>query len=336
MNTLGITIGRMSRSKFLRKYFGHPYLVLSKWIWGRLPASMISSKVVRSYGRHCQDLVRLQGSRRMSIGTLFLRNRPELGFLLQLLDQKAKGSSLSMAVLACSKGAEVYSISFTIRSARPDLKLTIHAIDISKDILEFAEGGRYSLQSLDGMDWPDASLIARKGDLAWQTWRGQNVSIFERMTPAEMDAMFDRQGNEVRVKARFREGIVWHVGDAGDPELARRLGVQDIVMAKNFLCHMNPHEAEKCLRNISRLVKPDGYLFVSGLDLNVRTRVALELGWNPVTDRIAEIHEGDPSLRTVWPWNYCGLEPLDRHRPDWHIRYASIFRVGETGGQNHS
>ena len=54
--------------------------------------------------------------------------------------------------------------------------------------------------------------------------------------------------------------------------------------ANNFLCHMYPADAERCLRNIAR----DGpsredSLFVSGIDLDVRTRVAVDaaLGTRP-------------------------------------------------------
>jgi 2-polyprenyl-3-methyl-5-hydroxy-6-metoxy-1,4-benzoquinol methylase len=79
-------------------------------------------------------------------------------------------------------------------------------------------------------------------------------------------------------------------------------------VANRFLCHMEPAAAERCLRNIARLVKPGGYLFVSGVDLDVRTRVARGMGWKPVMDLIREIHEGDPSSRDGWPVDYTGLE----------------------------
>ena len=78
---------------------------------------------------------------------------------------------------------------------------------------------------------------------------------------------------------------------------------------------MAPADAEKCLRNIARLVGPGGYLFVSGVDLEVRTKVALDLGWKPVAELMAEIHDGDPSVRADWPLQWWGLEPLDRRRP---------------------
>ena len=89
--------------------------------------------------------------------------------------------------------------------------------------------------------------------------------------------------------------------------------------------------ALSCVRNIARLVKPGGYLFVSGVDLDVRTRVARGMGWKPVMDLMREIHEGDPSLRVRWPVDYTGLEPFCDVRPDWKIRYASVFQIGETG-----
>ena len=85
-----------------------------------------------------------------------------------------------------------------------------------------------------------------------------------------------------------------------------------MVVASNFLCHMAPGDSEKCLRNMAKLVSPGGYLFVSGVDLDVRTKVALDLGWEAVPELIAEIHEGDPSVRGDWPWQWWGLEPLNR------------------------
>jgi chemotaxis methyl-accepting protein methylase len=68
------------------------------------------------------------------------------------------------------------------------------------------------------------------------------------------------------VKSRFKDRITWNVADAGDPEILKALGTQDIVAANNFLCHMDPPMAEICLRNIARLVRPEGYLFVCGVD----------------------------------------------------------------------
>jgi O-antigen/teichoic acid export membrane protein/chemotaxis methyl-accepting protein methylase len=320
-------LARMSRSRILRKYLGRPYRLLTIWAWNQLPAKLASWPAVRIYGRHVHGLVQLAAARTQYVGTYFFRNRPELELLVRLLEQKSSGSTLDLTILACSKGAEVYSFAYAIRSARPDLKLNLRALDISKDVLEFAEAGIYSLDDWDGAE--DSSAVAPlvDGDVAANTARQQPTSIFERMSVAETEKLFDREGRLVKVKPRYREGITWHLGDANDPGLVGTFGPQDIVVANRFLCHMHPAEAEACLRNIATLVKPNGYLFVSGVDLSVRSKVARELGWAPVTELLREIHDGDPSLRRDWPLHYWGLEPLDRNRSDWKMRYASVFQL---------
>lgn len=324
---------RMSRSRLLRKYMGRPYLRLNIWIWKHLPASLGSWRLVCAYGVHLQSLIQMQLTRAQSVGTFFFRNRPELELAVRLIDQRPRGAELSMAILGCSKGAEVYSFSYAIKSARPDLIVSIWALDISKDILEFAEAGVYSFKGRDDYAAEGAPSTAPSGgeatsrDVAANTSRDQpSASIFERMSPDEMEAMFDREGDLVRVKPRYREGINWRVGNAGDPALEVDFGLQDIVIANRFLCHMHPEQAEACLRQLARLVKPGGYLFVSGVDLSVRSKIVGELGFGPVTELIKEIHDGDPSVRRDWPLGYWGLEPFDQRRIDWQTWYASVFQ----------
>jgi len=315
-------VGRVN-SRILRKCVG-AYVSQSRRIWRHLPLSFRLLLPGRAYARHLHALVRLHSKRRQSIATFFLRNRPELELMRRLLDQKAPGSSVSISVLACSKGAEVYSILWTIRSARPDLKINTHAVDISQEILEFAARGVYSRNNSVGAKKSKAT------ELADVTWRDQLESMFARMTDAEVEGMFEVEGDQARVKSWLKEGITWLRGDAADPDLIDVLGPQDMVVANRFLCHMEPERAERCLRNLARLVKPGGCLFISGIDLDVRTRVAKEMGWKPITDLMREIHEGDVSVRRGWPLEYWGLEPFSNDRPDWKLRYASVFQIGTT------
>jgi chemotaxis methyl-accepting protein methylase len=216
---------------------------------------------------------------------------------------------LNITVLGCSNGAEVYSIQLTLRSARPDLKVKMHAVDISANILQAAEKGVYSRRK---DNW------SRDGKHCW--------SVVEPMRDGELEAMFELEGEQARVRSWIKEGITWLCGDAGDPALVSALGPQDMVVANRFLCHMDPAPAAHCLRNIARLVRPGGYLFISGIDLDVRTSIAREMGWDPVTDLMRAVHEGDQTLRNGWPLIYWGLEPFCNDRPDWKIRYASVFR----------
>jgi hypothetical protein len=85
--------------------------------------------------------------------------------------------------------------------------------------------------------------------------------------------------------------------------------------------------AIECLRNIAGLVIPDGYLFVSGVDLDIRTSVAKDLEWTPMQELLEEIHYGDPRMAPGWPWNYSSLGPMDKKRRDWRLRYATAFQL---------
>jgi SAM-dependent methyltransferase len=296
---------KAARLQILGKSPAGFYLRLNERIWKRLPSRVRNLYPVRSYGAWLHTVVCLRARRQQYFGTFFLRNRPALELMRRLARQKAHGSTLRIAVLGCSIGTEVYSILWIIRSARPDLRVLLGAVDISKEILSFAEKGIYA---------PDASQLV-------------GASIFERLNKAELVEMFDWEGNQAKVKSWLREGITWQLRDAADPELINILGPQDMVVASNFLCHMAPADAEKCLRNIVQLVSPGGYLFVSGVDLDVRTKLALDLGWEPMPELVAEIHNGDPSVRADWPWQSWGLEPLNRRRHDWQTRYAASFRI---------
>jgi chemotaxis methyl-accepting protein methylase len=325
---LQAAVDRMSQSRRLRRYLGRPYLRVLRWIWNRLPTSLRGSRLGRMYGVHVHRLIQLRSARRPYLGTFFFRNRPEMELLTRLLDPLRPGSTLDLTILGCSKGAEVYSFSYAVCCARPDLRIRLSALDIDPNVLQFAEEGVYSLQrQIPGRNSGREFPVPNR-DLAAKTFGDQRTSVFERMTADEIEAMFDCECDHAMVKPRFRQGITWHLGDAGDAKLVDVFGLQDIVIANRFLCHMQPREAEVCLRNLARLVKPGGYLFVSGVDLAVRSKVAQELGWTPLTELIQEIHEGDPSLRRDWPLEYWGLEPFDRRRHDWEVRYASVFQIG--------
>jgi SAM-dependent methyltransferase len=297
---------RILRCRPVRRFVCQPFLRANKWGWKHAPAALISTRAVRRYGDTLQTLVRLSSSRGQLHGTFFLRNRPELDLLRSLAMKQPQGATLKIAVVACSNGAEVYSILWTLRSARPDLRIALYGIDISKEVVAIAREGKYPLETQKLIGSP----------------------IFQGLTAEEMGAMFYRNGDQMEIREWLKEGIEWYVADAGDPELRSRLGPMDIVVANKFLCHMEPVNAEKCLRAVALLVAPGGHLFVSGIDLEVRTKVALELSWRPVRELLEDIHDGDLSVRRDWPWRYWGLEPIDRKKRHWEVRYASVFQIG--------
>jgi SAM-dependent methyltransferase len=273
----------------------------------RVPAKLRNTMPMRWYGTSLHNLICRRASRRQFTGTFFLRNRPELELMRRLVGRKPNGATLNIAVLGCSIGAEIYSILSTIRGARPDLNVHLCAVDNSAEVLKVAKEAVYTSEICDFV----------------------GSSIFERVTEAEFGEMFEGDRREARVRSWLREGISWHLSDAGDPRLMRGVGPQDMVVASNFLCHMEPSKAENCLRNIASIVKPGGYLFVTGIDLDVRAKVARELRWRPIQELIEEIHDGDPSVRRDWPCKWWGLEPLNTKRDDWQMRYAAVFHLNE-------
>jgi mannose-6-phosphate isomerase-like protein (cupin superfamily)/SAM-dependent methyltransferase len=305
---------RIVRLRIFRKSPIGAYLRLNQLLWNKLPASFTALSPIRSYGNFLHMLARIHGVRAQALSTFFLRNRPELELIKRLVERCTRADTLRVAVLGCSTGAEVYSVAWRIRSARPDLKLIVHAVDISKRAVEVGSCGVYRLVA------PQVT----------------NADIFERMTEAEIEELFDRDGNVLTVKSWIKEGINWHVGDVGESETLDALGPQDIVVANNFLCHMEAPMAERCLRNIARLVSPHGQLFVSGVDLDIRTKVAADLGWHPLQELLEEIHEGDPCMNALWPCHYGASEPMNKRRKDWRLRYASAFQLAGTGADARS
>jgi mannose-6-phosphate isomerase-like protein (cupin superfamily)/SAM-dependent methyltransferase len=299
----GSWLAQLTRLRIFGKSPLSAYLRLSQKLWNKLPATVTVPGRARLYGNFLHALAKLHGARLQNFRTYFFRNRPQLELIRRLVERRTKGDTLKVAVLGCSTGAEAYSVASTIRSVRSEVKLAMHAMDISNMAVEVAKSGAYSIA---------------------------DSQLFQCMTDAEFGQLFDRDPNIVTVKPWIREGIHWSVGNAAEPDIIDALGPQEIVVANNFLCHMDDAMAERCLRNIVRLVGPNGYLFVSGIDLDIRTKVARDLGLTPLSELFDEIHEGDPHTRSCWPFHYAGLEPLNKSRQDWNIRYAAVFQLVST------
>ena len=318
---------RLVRLRIFGKSPTRAFLILSERLWNILPSSLLRTRPLGWYGDFVYALARIEHVRAQAFNTYFIRNRSQLELIRRLVDKKRRGETIRVAVLGCSAGPEAYSIAWAIKTMRPDLRLILHAADISREAVEFAERGVYPLDAHVG----DKQLHDCMAAGRWRTCEpGSELvgsEIFERMTPDERAAFFDYDEGVAAVRDWIKDGIHWHVEDAKDPQIVESLGLQDIVVASNFLCHMEDSEADQCLRNIARLVGPQGHVFVSGIAVDVRAKVARELGWEPVMDLLDEIHDGDISLRGQWPFQYCGLEPLNKKRQDWRLRYAVAFQV---------
>lgn len=269
-------------------------------IWHHLPTTTRSSRLGYAFGRFINRRCRLRQKRERCEYTRFLRVRPQLEVAQNVVSQMPHGAPVGIAVLGCSTGAELYSFLWAIRSVRPDLKIVPVGVDISSSALDIAGAGLYSC----------------------------NAREVEGLSEQEVDSLFTRDRGSLKVRDWIVEGVTWINADASDPGLRDIIGYQNIVVANNFLIHMYPPEDEAALRAIIKLLDPGGYLITHGVNIDVRTRVAHDLGLIPVRFRIEEQHNTmDPQNLPTWPFHWSSREPLDKRLPNWEARYATVFQI---------
>jgi len=142
--------------------------------------------------------------------------------------------------MGCSTGPELYSVLWSLRSARPDMTISAIGADVREDVVAKARDATYSLH--------DDEVI--------------------RLSDAKIEALFDHVGDGIRVKEWIRKDTRWVVADALDPQLRNELGAADLLVANNFIGAMPDEVAERCLENLLGLISSGGYFAFNGeLDL---------------------------------------------------------------------
>ncbi len=285
------------KTSALQYLFVKPFMAVSRRIWWRAPETMRRSRFFLEYGRLIHRFVRMRADINPNYFTCFMRNRPQYELIRDLAAGDSFPVPLRMAVVGCSKGAEVFSLKFLLQQA--GLAIHVTGIDISDGVLRTCREGRFPKD---------------------------NDAIGE-LTPAEREALLEDDGDCWRVRDELRAGINWLNYDIRNTGLREKIGVQHVLVANNVLIHMPDEQAAECLRNLAGTIAAGGYLCISGIKLEIRARVARELNLQPVTRDIRLIHHAFPRRLKQWPWKYYGLEPYDPGHPDHDYRYATVFRV---------
>jgi len=237
--------------------------------------------------------------------TCFYRSPAQLDALVGpvmtwLLARRPQGR-LQIHVLACSTGAEPYTVASVITRAYPGLDVRISASDHHAEQVERTIAAMYSASD-----------------------------VLRRPPPREFIAdTFERLGVWYRVRAALRDRVDPVQASLLDPGLAERLGPADVVFAQNVFCHLDPADVRAGFANVLRLLKPRAALFVDGMNLDLRTELTARAGLSPLDFKIREIHEYARShVGDRW-WNYYyGIEPYARWHPDRARRFATIFLQG--------
>ncbi len=265
-------------------------------------ANLLASPVGQPLGRviHARALGRQERSQ--SLATSLFRNVLQLSALEgPLADIPAKGR-LRVLVAGCSIGCEAYTLAGYLAARFPALDVLIEAFDIDPGAVGHARSGVYSSQYV-------------------------NEAVFHGPFADVAKTLLDRSGGDWSIRPKIAQRIRFDVGDA----LAERHQDRarfDLVLAQNFMVHMDDARAVQALRAMSACVRPGGAMFLGGMTLDMRAGATSSVGLIPVDWNIKAIHDEDIVRRNAWPFAYWSLEPLDDSRSDWKPRYSTIFRMG--------
>jgi len=283
----------------LNKYriHGRTLTRINRYLWNWSPANFKNSRIGLRWGRLILKLVRLSGDGQLTT-TYFFRNRSELKLMEKIVSKYNSADSLKLTVVGCSEGAEVFTILYTCHKALPGVELKVSAFDIDEPALNVAKKARFKADS----------------------------RVLSTLTQEESKSLFDQDGGFLQVKDQFRN-VDWYLQDPTEASFTSTYPKQDFVVANRLLFHMDRKEQYRALKAIASMVRPGGYLFVSGVDLEVRLRIVNEFNLQPVPELLEEIHAGDETMTLDWPFQRWGLEPLNKKERNWMTRYCAVFQM---------
>ncbi len=240
--------------------------------------------------------------RSQSLATSLFRNVLQLSALEgPLADLPAKGQ-MRVLVAGCSIGCEAYTLAGYLSARFPALEVAIEAFDIDPVAVEHARSGLYSPEFV-------------------------KEAVFQGPFADVANALLSRSGEDWSIKPEIAQRASFDVGDALE-ERPLDVGRFDLVLAQNFMVHMDDVRAGRALSAMSACVRPGGAMFLGGMTLDMRAGATSSVGLVPVDWNISAIHDEDIVRRNAWPFAYWSLEPLDDSRQDWKARYSTIFRKG--------
>ncbi len=257
---------------------------------------------LRGLGRSIHSRRATRQVRFQSTATRFFRNLKQFEALQGPLAQFVDGQApLRILVAGCSFGCEAYSLAGYLAVEFPQVQWTIDAFDIAQPAVAVAQRAVYGPRH--GLAEPLESTARRYAD-----------------------RLFEHKGEERTIVPDIRKRVEVSHGDLlADDFTAKHC--YDLVLAQNFLVHMNKQDATEAFARIVAAAKPGGAIFVGGMDLDTKVELIKSHHLTPVDWEIETIHDSDEMRRSAWPWGYWTLEPLDRSRSDFTARYSTIFRT---------
>ena len=236
--------------------------------------------------------------------TCFRRAPAQLRLLTgPVLDFLRPEGRLDIILLACSNGAETYTIASILRKAHPGLDFHIHASDLHDAMVERAKAAEYTRDE---------------------------VLHSEYMTQDFLADTFTAKGDGYAVRPELREYVSFSQASLLDGAgLRARFGQSPLVIAQNVLFHLSPEDTAAAFDNLLSLMTPRAALLIEGMDLDLRVALTARHALVPFTQDLRRIYE-ETRVHTPPHWwrVYWGTEPFLAFRKDRDRRYATAFRRG--------
>lgn len=211
-----------------------------------------------------------------------------------------RGQRLEILTLACSNGAEVYTMASWLSKTLPNLDFHITGSDLHEEMVDRCRQASYSEAEALQSEYIEKDFV---------------------------DSTFDKQGDRYVVKAHLRERTTFKQGDLLDgPGLRASFPPADIVTAQNVLFHLEPKDCRVAFGNIVSLAKPKGVFLLEGMELDLRVELTKKYGLTPLLYDLRRIYS-ETRVHTPPEWwkYYWGTEPYLPFRTDKARRYGTIF-----------
>lgn len=269
-----------------------------------LKSRVLYERLLQPYGvlRHKALLSSCERTQRHTY-TCFRRSPTQLealaGPVFQHLGGRQLGRPLEILVLACSNGAEPYTVASALRRRLPDLDFRIVGADLHEEMVQTARRATYTREQALQSQYVNAEFVADTFDVV--------------------------DGNYV-VKPELRERVSFRRADLLSDELPREFGQADVVLAQNVLFHFDPERARRAFANIVQLLRPRSALFLDGMDQPLRIELTQRYGLEPLEFQRRRIYD-EIRVHTPLDWwrYYWGSEPYNVLRTERPRRYGTIF-----------
>ena len=171
--------------------------------------------------------------------TLFFRDLHPFEALRQVIIPAALrangGRRLTLWSAAAAAGQEAYSLALMMREHFPNAQVSILATDLSREVLGRAEAGRFSQLEVN---------------------RGLPVAMLVKH--------FVQTGREWQLHDDVRRMVTFRQLNLAEP--LSRIPPMDVVFLRNLLIYFDAQAKEALLSRVSRVLRPDGYLFLGAAE----------------------------------------------------------------------